>query len=62
VATVEGDHWEILRKPNVTLLADKISAFLRVSPAEATVAVASTMADGELKELISSLQAELQRR
>jgi hypothetical protein len=62
VATIEGDHWEVLRKPGVNLLADKISTFLTVSPAEATVAAASTMADGELKDLISSLQTELQRR
>jgi acyl transferase domain-containing protein/thioesterase domain-containing protein/D-arabinose 1-dehydrogenase-like Zn-dependent alcohol dehydrogenase/acyl carrier protein len=62
VATIEGDHWEVLRKPAVALLADKMGSFLTVSPAEATAAAASTMADGELKELISTLQGELQRR
>jgi len=59
-ATLEGDHWDVLRKPAVDVLASKMAAFL--APDTSVASAAAAMPDAELSELIQQLQSTLAAR
>ena len=59
-ATIDGDHWELLRGSAVEALGSRIRTFLTSTKNVAASMLSAT--DSELAELIASLQTELASR
>lgn len=62
VDTIDGDHWEILRKPAVGKLGTSVKIFLKEGAELPLLSTVDSMDEKQLKAVLAAVQRELARK